>query len=98
MAKGMVEESPKKVARKPSPKNLGRNRLVEIFRDRLFSLCYNSLPAFWFRVKVILQRIEGGEEMATSSLVVAEVCAWLEYHKLDDKIDFLFKNLESYQP
>jgi len=28
--------------------------------------------------------------------VVAEVCAWLEYHKLDDKIDLLFKILQSY--
>ncbi len=44
----------------------------------------------------ILQRIEEGEEAATSSLVIAEVCAWLEYHRLDDKIDFLFKTLKSY--
>jgi len=28
--------------------------------------------------------------------MVAEVCAWFEYHKLDDKIDFLFKILQSY--
>ena len=53
-------------------------------------------PDFGSVAKVILERIERGEEAVTSSLVVAEVCAWLEYHGMKDKIETFFKSLESY--
>jgi len=53
-------------------------------------------PDLGSKAKEILERIESGEQAMTSSLVVAEVCAWLEYHGMRDKIDAFFKALESY--
>jgi len=53
-------------------------------------------PDFGPTAKEILQRIELGEQATTSSLVVAEVCAWLEYHGIRDKINTFIKALESY--
>lgn len=53
-------------------------------------------PEFGPTAKRILKRIEEGEQALTSSLVVAEVCVWLEYHKLRDKIGTFFSVMESY--
>lgn len=53
-------------------------------------------PDFGQTAKEILERIELGEKAITSSLVIAEVCAWLEYHGVGDRIDVFFKILESY--
>lgn len=69
---------------------------MRFLETNIFLYVITAHPHFGSVAKTILQRIEEGEEAATSSLVVAEVCAWLEYHKLDDKIDLLFKILRSY--
>ena len=53
-------------------------------------------PEFGPTARRILERIEDGEQALTSSLVIAEVCAWLEYHKLQDKIGTFFSTMESY--
>jgi predicted nucleic acid-binding protein len=46
--------------------------------------------------KKILQRINSGEEAVTSSLVVAECCAWLEYSKRKADVDTFLDAVESY--
>ncbi|KPV63515.1 MAG: PIN domain protein [Candidatus Bathyarchaeota archaeon BA2] len=69
---------------------------MRFLETNIFLYVLTAHPNFGSVAKAILQRIEEGEEAATSSLVVAEVCAWLEYYKLDDKIDFFFKILQSY--
>jgi predicted nucleic acid-binding protein len=44
----------------------------------------------------ILDRIDSGEEAVTSSLVIAEVSAWLEYHKKKSEIDTFLDAIDSY--
>jgi len=68
-------------------------RFVE---TNIFLYVITAHPDFGPKAKEILERIESGEQAMTSSLVVAEVCAWLEYHGMRDKIDAFFKALESY--
>jgi len=68
-------------------------RFVE---TNIFLYVITAHPDFGSKAKEILERIESGEQAMTSSLVVAEVCAWLEYHGMRDKIDAFFKALESY--
>jgi len=68
-------------------------RFVE---TNIFLYVITANPNFGPAAKEILQRIELGEQAMTSSLVVAEVCAWLEYHGMRDKINTFFKALESY--
>lgn len=46
--------------------------------------------------KRILERIDSGEEAATSSLVVAEVCAWLEHHKKKSGVGTFLEAVQSY--
>lgn len=62
----------------------------------IFLYVITAHPDFGPTAKEILNRIESGEQAVTSSLVVAEVCAWLEYHGMRDKIDDFFKALQSY--
>ena len=68
-------------------------RFVE---TNIFLYVITAHPDLGLTAKEILQRIELGERAMTSSLVVAEVCAWLEYHGMKDKIEAFFKALESY--
>ena len=44
----------------------------------------------------ILERIGSGEEAVTSSLVIAEVCAWLEYRKKKTYVGTFLSALDSY--
>lgn len=46
--------------------------------------------------KRILARVDSGEEAATSSLVIAEVCAWLEYQKKKTEVDTFLSAVDSY--
>lgn len=69
---------------------------MRFLETNIFLYVITAHPNFGSVAKAILKNIEEGEGAATSSLVVAEVCAWLEYHKLHDKIDLLFKILKSY--
>jgi len=61
----------------------------------IFLYVITANPRFGPVARTLLQRIEKGEEAATLSLVIAEVYAWPESQKLDDKIDFLFETLKS---
>ena len=62
----------------------------------IFIYVLNSDPEFGPIAKRILQRVEEGEEAITSSLVAAEVTAWLEFNKRKHAIPQFFKSLESY--
>ena len=53
-------------------------------------------PNYGAAAKQILARVENGEESVTSSLVIAEVCAWLQYRAMKDKTKIFFKAMESY--
>lgn len=46
--------------------------------------------------KRILERIDSGEQAITSSLVIAEACAWLEYRKRKGDVDIFLDAIESY--
>lgn len=46
--------------------------------------------------KRILERVNSGEEAVTSSLVIAEVCAWLEYHKKKAELGTFLSAVDSY--
>jgi predicted nucleic acid-binding protein len=46
--------------------------------------------------KRILERIDSGEEAVTSSLVIAEVCAWLHYRKRKTDVNTFLDAVESY--
>jgi len=46
--------------------------------------------------KRILERINSGEEAVTSSLVIAEVCAWLQYRKRKADVNTFLDAVESY--
>jgi len=69
---------------------------LRFLETNIFLYVITANPNFGPAAKEILQRIELGEQAMTSSLVVAEVCAWLEYHGMKDKINTFFKALESY--
>jgi predicted nucleic acid-binding protein len=46
--------------------------------------------------KKILDRIDSGEEAVTSSLTIAETCAWLEYRKRKADVDIFLDAVESH--
>ena len=62
----------------------------------IFLYVLTAHPDFGARAKAILERIDSGEEAATSSLVVAEVCAWLEYHKKKNEVGTFVNAVDSY--
>lgn len=69
---------------------------LRFIETNIFLYVITAHPNFGQVARAILERIERGEEAVTSSLVVAEVCAWLEYHGMEDKITTFFETLESY--
>jgi len=69
---------------------------LRFIETNIFLYVITAHPDLGSKAKEILERIESGEQAMTSSLVVAEVCAWLEYHGMRDKIDAFFKALQSY--
>lgn len=68
-------------------------RFVE---TNVFIYVITAHPHFGNVAKEILTRVERGEQVVTSTLVLAEICAWLEYHKMKNKIGTFFETLESY--
>ena len=60
-------------------------RFVE---TNIFLYVITAHPEFGAIARSILSRIDSGEEAATSSLVIAEVCAWLEYRKKKTVSDY----------
>jgi predicted nucleic acid-binding protein len=68
-------------------------RFVE---TNVFLYVITAHPQFGPIAKRILQRISSGEEAVTSSLVIAESCAWLEYSKRKGDVDTFLDAVESY--
>ena len=68
-------------------------RFVE---TNIFLYVITAQPAFGPVAKRILERIDSGEGAVTSSLVIAEVCAWLEYHKKKPEVGTFLDAVESY--
>lgn len=68
-------------------------RFVE---TNIFLYVMESHAEFGPRAKRILGRIQSGEDAMTSSLVIAEVCAWLEFHKKKSEICTFLDAVESY--
>jgi predicted nucleic acid-binding protein len=68
-------------------------RFVE---TNIFLYVITAHPEFGAVARRILERIGSGEEAATSSLVVAEVCAWLEYHKKKNDVSTFLSAVDSY--
>ncbi len=62
----------------------------------IFVYVLNSDAECGSTAKRILQRVEEGEEATTSTLVTAEVSAWLETNKRKRAISEFFSSLESY--
>ena len=56
----------------------------------------NAHPGFGVNARRILERIQDGEEAATSSLVVAEVSAWLEHRKRNREVNLFLEMVDSY--
>jgi predicted nucleic acid-binding protein len=68
-------------------------RFVE---TNIFLYVITAHPQFGPIAKRILERIDSGEEAVTSSLVIAESCAWLEYSKRKADVDTFLDAVESY--
>lgn len=68
-------------------------RFVE---TNVFLYVITAHPEFGPTAKRILERIDSGEEAVTSSLVIAETCAWLEYRKRKADVDIFLDAVESY--
>ena len=68
-------------------------RFVE---TNIFLYVITAHPEFGAVARRILERIGSGEEAATSSLVIAEVCAWLEYHKKKNEVSTFLSAVDSY--
>jgi predicted nucleic acid-binding protein len=68
-------------------------RFVE---TNVFLYVITAHPEFGPTAKRILERIDSGEEAATSSLVLAEVCAWLEYRKKKSEVGSFLNAIDSY--
>jgi predicted nucleic acid-binding protein len=68
-------------------------RFVE---TNIFLYVITAHPEFGLVARRILERVSSGEEAATSSLVIAEVCAWLEYRKKKTEVDAFLSAVDSY--
>ena len=68
-------------------------RFVE---TNIFLYVITAHPEFGAIARSILSRIDSGEEAATSSLVIAEVCAWLEYRKKKTQVGTFLDVVASY--
>jgi predicted nucleic acid-binding protein len=75
---------------------LGRGReqasdRLRFIETNIFLYVITAHPEFGPKAKRILERIDSGEQAMASSLVIAEVCAWLEYHKRRTEIEDLLE-------
>ena len=69
---------------------------MRFIETNVFIYVLTAHPEFGAVAKRILSRVENGEESVTSSLVIAEVCAWLQYHSMKSDVKTFLKALESY--
>jgi len=70
----------------------GRRRFVD---TNVFIYAMQGHPEFGEVSKKILERIDGGEKAVTSLMNIAEVCWWLEKHKMEEKIEEKVKLISS---
>jgi len=70
----------------------GRRRFVD---TNVFIYAMQGHPEFGEVSKKILERIDGGEKAVTSLMNIAEVCWWLEKHKMAEKIEEKVKLISS---
>jgi len=68
-------------------------RFVE---TNIFLYVITAHPTLGPVARRILERIGSGEAALTSSLVIAEVCAWLEYHKKKSEVATFLDAMDSY--
>jgi predicted nucleic acid-binding protein len=67
---------------------------LRFIETNIFLYVITAHPEFGPVARRILERIDSGEQAMTSSLAIAEVCAWLEYHKRKTEVEtflMLFK-------
>ena len=69
---------------------------MKFVETNVFLYVITAHPEFGPIAKRILERIDSGEEAVTSSLVIAETCAWLEYRKKKTDIDIFLDAVDSY--
>jgi predicted nucleic acid-binding protein len=69
---------------------------LRFIETNIFLYIITANPEFGPTAKRILDRVNSGEEAATSSLVIAEVCAWLEYHKKKTLVETFLNAVDSY--
>ena len=69
---------------------------MRFIETNIFLYVITAHPEFGSIAKRILERIHSGEEAATSSLVIAEVCAWLEYRKKRSDVRTCLEAVDSY--
>ena len=69
---------------------------MRFIETNVFLYVIMAHPEFGARAKRILERIGAGEDAVTSSLVLAEVCAWFEYHKKRQEVRAFLDAVESY--
>jgi len=69
---------------------------LRFIETNIFLYVITAHPEFGPRAKRILERIDSGEEAVTSSLVIAEVVAWLEYQGKKPEVDTFLDAVESY--
>lgn len=70
----------------------GRRRFVD---TNVFIYAMQGHPEFGEVSKKILERIDRGEKAVTSLMNIAEVCWWLEKHKMAEKIEEKVKLISS---
>jgi len=91
LASGIVQRNPKRQAREA----IARRKIKEADRSRfvetnIFLHAMTAHPEFGHVAKRILGRIDSGDEAATSSSVIAEVCARLECHRRKPEVGTFF--------
>jgi predicted nucleic acid-binding protein len=69
---------------------------LRFIETNVFLYVITAHPEFGPRAKGILERIDSGEHAMTSSLVIAEVCAWLEHYKRKKDVETFLRAVESY--
>ena len=69
---------------------------MRFIETNVFLYVITAHQEFGLRARRILERIAAGEEAITSSLVIAEVVAWLEYQGKKLEVDTFLDAVESY--
>lgn len=69
---------------------------MRFIETNIFLYTITAHPTFGTMARKILERVSHGEETVTSSLVIAEVCAWIEYQKKRSEVKIFLDAVDSY--